>query len=65
MANRVLSRAVLDVLWSATLVMTFVFGALLILTVTVSLAANVHLVKIPDRICNPDSPRSGVTQICS
>jgi hypothetical protein len=64
MSNHLLAR-LLELLWGATLVMTFAFGALLLLTVTVSLVATAHLIGIPDRICNPDTPRSGVTQICT
>ena len=64
MTKHLLARLV-DLLWGATLAMTFAFGALLVLTVTVSLVADAHLIRIPDRICNPDTPRSGVTQICT
>jgi len=64
MSNPLLARLV-DLLWGAPLAMTFAFGALLVLTVTVSLAAEAHLVRIPDRICIPDTPRAGVTQICT
>jgi len=64
MTNHLLAKLV-DLLWGATLVMTFAFGTLLVLVVTVSLAANVHLIRIPDRTCNPDTPQSGVTQICT
>ena len=58
------ARAFLDLLWNATLVMTFAFAAILALTVVVSLAAGVNLIKIPERICTPDSPTTGVRQIC-
>jgi uncharacterized BrkB/YihY/UPF0761 family membrane protein len=65
MTNHVLSKKLLDLIWGVTLAMTFAFTALLILSLAVSFAANAHLIKIPDRICNPDSARSGVTQICT
>ena len=59
------AQALLDLLWGAALVMTFAFAAILALTVAVSLVADAHLIKIPDRICYPDSPTGGGSQICN
>ncbi|HTO78930.1 MAG TPA: hypothetical protein VMJ31_04050 [Methylocystis sp.] len=59
------AEALLDLLWGATLVMTFVFAAILALALAVSLAADANLIKIPDRICYPDSPTAGGRQICN
>jgi hypothetical protein len=59
------AKTLLDLLWNATLVMTFAFAAFLALAVAVGLAVETNLIKIPDRICIPDSPASGVKQICN
>ncbi len=59
------ASALLDLLWNATLVMSFVFAAALILALAVGLAAEANLIKIPERICTPDSPTTGARQICN
>ncbi len=65
MNSHVLSKKLLDLLWGGTLAMSLVFTAVILLSFAVSLAANAHLIKIPDRICYPDTAMSGVTQICT
>jgi len=62
---RIPAERLLDLLWGATLVTTFVFAAILALAVAVSLAADVHLIKIPDRVCYSASQPSGEKLICS
>jgi hypothetical protein len=59
------AERLLDLLWGTTLVTTFAFAAILALAVAVSLAADVHLIKIPDRVCYLASPPSGEELICS
>lgn len=59
------AERLLDLLWGATLVTTFAFAAILALAVAVSLAADVHLIKIPDRVCYSASAPSGEKLICS
>jgi hypothetical protein len=55
----------LDLLWGATLVMTFAFAAILALALAVSLAADANLIKIPDRVCYSASPTGGGKVICN
>ena len=57
------AEALLDLLWGATLVATFAFAAILALTLAISLAADANLIRIPDRICSPDSPSGNGPQI--
>ncbi len=59
------AKGLLDLLWHAILALTFAFACILVLTVAVSLAARADLIKIPDRICSPDSPTGSGPQICS
>jgi hypothetical protein len=59
------ATALLDLLWVATLVTTFAFAAILALTLAVSLAADAHLIKIPDRLCYSESPTGGGPLICN
>ncbi|ARN81747.1 hypothetical protein [Methylocystis bryophila] len=75
MTTQVLSRsedwfkkhawALVELLWGATLVATFVFAAILALTLVIGLAADVNLIKIPARICSPDSPAGQGSRICN
>ena len=58
------AEALLDLLWGATLVTTFAFAAILALAVAVSLLADAHLIKIPDRVCYSTSPADGGKLIC-
>ena len=57
--------ALLELLWSATLVMSFAFAAILALSLAVSLVADANLIKIPDRVCYPDFSSPGAKQICT
>ena len=59
------AETLLDLLWGATLVMTFAFAAILALALAVSLAADAHLIKIPDRVCSSAAPSGGGKLICS
>ena len=59
------AKALLDLLWKAILVMTFAFAMILALAVAVDLAVKANLIKIPDRVCVPDSSTTGAKQICS
>ena len=59
------AEALLELLWGATLVMTFVFAAILALALAVSLAADANLIKIPDRLCYSASPTGGGKLICN
>jgi len=57
--------ALLELLWGATLVMTFAFAAILALALAVGLAADANLIKIPDRVCYSASPSGGGKLICN
>jgi hypothetical protein len=59
------AKGLLDLLWGATLALSFAFAVSLALTLAVSLAAHADLIKIPDRICSPDMPTGSGPQICS
>jgi len=59
------AEALLDLLWGATLVATFVFAAILALALAVSLAADANLIKIPDRVCYSASPTDQGKLICN
>ena len=59
------ASVLLDLLWGATLVMTFAFAAILALALAVSLAADANLIKIPDRVCYSASPTGGGKVICN
>jgi len=59
------AKGLLDFLWGATLALSFVFAVSLVLTVAVSLAAQADLIKIPDRMCTPESPTGSGPLICS